>query len=122
MFWAIGLILLELSLITAIAIFFSSFTTPYLAAMFTVGLWIVGHLLADVRAFGMQDGAESLRPITEALYWALPNLDRLDIKGDAAAGKAIDMTRVSLSAAYAVLYSTGLLAGAVLLFQRRDFR
>jgi ABC-type transport system involved in multi-copper enzyme maturation permease subunit len=122
MFWAVGLILLELTLVTAIAIFFSSFTTPYLAAMFTVGLWIIGHLLADVRAFGMQDGAESLRPLTEALYWGLPNLDRLDIKGEAAAGKAIDLGRVWLAALYSVLYSTGLLTGAVLLFQRRDFR
>ena len=57
MFWAIEMILLELALITAVAIFFSSFTTPYLAGMFTVALWIIGHLLADVRAFGLQPGS-----------------------------------------------------------------
>ncbi len=50
--YAIGLIFMELVLITAVAIFFSSFTTPYLAGMFTVALWVIGHLLADVRAFG----------------------------------------------------------------------
>ena len=77
MLWAIGLIFLELALVTAVAIFFSSFTTPYLAAMFTVSIWVIGHLLADVRAFGMQDGSEAIRPLTEALYWSLPTLDRL---------------------------------------------
>ena len=122
MFSAIFLIFLELSLVTAVAIFFSSFTTPYLAGMFTVALWIIGHLLGDVRAFGMQEGSEGIRPITEFLYWALPNLDRLDIKGPAAAGDPIEATRIWISAAYASLYSLALLMASVVLFQRRDFR
>ena len=122
MFWAIGLIFLELTLVTAIAIFFSSFTTPYLAGMFTVALWIIGHLLADMRAFGLQDGSEAIRPITEALYWTLPNLDRLDIKGEAANGDPIALARVGFAALYATLYSSALLTAAVLLFRRRDFR
>lgn len=122
MFYAIALIFFELAFVTAIAIFFSSFTTPYLAGMLTVALWIIGHLLADVRAFGMQKGSESIRPITEALYWVLPNLDRLDIKGEAAAGDPIEVSRVMISTLYASLYSSGLLVAAVLLFRRRDFR
>lgn len=122
LFYAVGLIFLELALVTALAIFFSSFTTPYLAGMFTVALWIIGHLLADVRAFGRQPGAESIRPLTDALYWALPNLDRLDIKGPAAAGELIDPAGVGLAALYALLYAAALLAAAVLLFRRRDFR
>jgi ABC-type transport system involved in multi-copper enzyme maturation permease subunit len=120
--WAIELILLELVLITAVAIFFSSFTTPYLAGMFTVALWIIGHLLADVRAFGMQKGAEGIRPLTDFLYWTLPNLDRLDVKGEAAAGNVIEVSRVALASLYAVLYSGVLLLAATLMFQRRDFR
>jgi len=122
MFYAIGMIFIELAFVTAIAIFFSSFTTPYLAGMFTVALWIIGHLLADVRAFGMQQGSESIRPLTEALYWVLPNLDRLDIKGEAAAGASIELARVAISTLYALLYSSGLLVAALLLFRRRDFR
>lgn len=122
MFWAVSLIFCELALVTAIAIFFSSFTTPYLAGMFTVALWIIGHLLGDVRAFGLQDGAETLRPLTEALYWVLPNLDRLDLKGPAAAGEAIATARVVYSALYAASYSAALLLAAVFLFRRRDFR
>lgn len=120
--WATLLIFCELALITAVAIFFSSFTTPYLAGMFTVALWITGHLLADVRAFGLQRGAEAFRPLTEFLYWALPNLDRLDIKGEAAAGEAIAASRVGLASLYAALYSAALLCGATALFRRRDFR
>jgi ABC-type transport system involved in multi-copper enzyme maturation permease subunit len=120
--WAIGLIYLELALVTAIAIFFSSFTSPYLAGMFTVALWIVGHLLADLRAFGQHSDVTGLKPLVETLYWALPNLDRLDFKADASAGRPIELARAGMAALYAVLYSTGLITAAMLLFQRRDFR
>ncbi len=120
--WAIGLIYLELALVTAIAMFFSSFTTPYLASMFTVALWIIGHLLTDLRSFGKNSDIAGLKELLEALYWTLPNLDRLDFKADASAGKPIDFARAAMAACYAVLYSFGLMAAAVLLFQRRDFR
>ncbi|MCP5069368.1 MAG: ABC transporter permease [bacterium] len=122
LFWGISLIYLELALITAVAIFFSSFTTPYLAGMFTVALWIIGHLLADLRSFGAKSDLEGMRVLTEALYWTLPNLDRLDLKAAAAAGTPIETARVFFAAAYACIYSMLLMSGAVLLFQRRDFR
>jgi ABC-type transport system involved in multi-copper enzyme maturation permease subunit len=120
--WSITLIYCELALVTAIAMFFSSFTTPYLSGMFTIALWIIGHLLADLRAFGSKSEMPGLKELLEALYWTLPNLDRLDIKSDASAGKPIDLARVGASALYAWLYSLVLMSGATLLFQRRDFR
>jgi len=120
--WSILLIYCELALVTAIAMFFSSFTTPYLSGMFTIALWIIGHLLADLRAFGSKSEMPGLRELLEALYWTLPNLDRLDIKADASAGKPIDLARVGFAALYAWLYSFVLMSGAMLLFQRRDFR
>jgi Cu-processing system permease protein len=120
--WAILLIFFELALVTAIALFFSSFTTPYLSGMFTVALWIAGHLLADLRAFGQGPDAEGIRPITEFLYWFLPNLDRLDIKGPAASGEVIEVARVMGSALYATLYASVLMLLAILVFRKRDFR
>lgn len=120
--WAIGMIYLELALVTAIAIFFSSFTSPYLAGMFTVALWIVGHLLADLRAFGQHSDVPGLKLLVETLYWTLPNLDRMDFKADASAGNPIVFARAGMAALYAVLYSAALMMGAMVLFQRRDFR
>jgi ABC-type transport system involved in multi-copper enzyme maturation permease subunit len=120
--WAIVMIYLELALVTAIAMFFSSFTSPYLAGMFTVALWIVGHLLTDLRAFGRNTDIAGLKPLLETLYWTLPNLSRLDFKADASAGNPIELARAGMAALYAALYSLGLMIGAVALFQRRDFR
>ncbi len=120
--WSIVLIYCELALVTAIAMFFSSFTTPYLSGMFTIALWIIGHLSTDLRAFGSKSEMPGLKELLEALYWTLPNLDRLDIKADASAGRPIELARVAGAALYAWLYSLVLMSGAIVLFQRRDFR
>jgi len=48
---AVGLIFVELMLVTAVALFFSTFSTPMLSAALTFGLFIVGHLSGDLRNF-----------------------------------------------------------------------
>jgi ABC-type transport system involved in multi-copper enzyme maturation permease subunit len=120
--WGIAFIFAELALVTGVAMFFTSFTTPYLAGMFTVALWIAGHLLGDLRAFGQKSELEAVKAVTNALYWTLPNLDRLDFKADAAAGNPLETARIVAAALYTVFYSGALLLGSMLLFQRRDFR
>ena len=45
------LIFVELMLVTAMALFFSTFSSPFLAAALTLGLWVVGHFNADLRNF-----------------------------------------------------------------------
>ena len=42
--WAVILIAVEMAVIVSAAIFFSSFTTPTLAAIFTIGFYVAGHL------------------------------------------------------------------------------
>ena len=48
---AFALILVELMLVTAIALFFSTFSTPMLSAALTFGLFVAGHFSADLRNF-----------------------------------------------------------------------
>ena len=48
---AIGLIFAELMLVTALALFFSTFSSPLLATLLTIGLWVAGHFNADLRNF-----------------------------------------------------------------------
>jgi hypothetical protein len=49
---ALILILFELMIVTAIALFFSTFSTPILSAAFTFGLFIIGHFSTDLRNIG----------------------------------------------------------------------
>ena len=48
---AIALIFVQLMIITAIALFFSTFSSPMLAAALTFGFFVVGHFNADLKNF-----------------------------------------------------------------------
>src|SRR6476659_7502015 len=48
---AVGMIFVELSLVTAIALFLSTFSTPIVAAALTFGIYIIGHFSSDLRNF-----------------------------------------------------------------------
>ena len=119
---AIGLILVELMLVTAIAIFFSTFSTPLLSAALTFGLFIVGHFSADLRNF--QDAVESPAAgrLAAALYWVLPNLAQFDVKAQVVHGQGVPAGYVLLAIAYAAAYIALLLTISVIVFSRRDFK
>ena len=119
---AIGLILVELMLVTAIAIFFSTFSTPLLSAALTFGLFIVGHFSADLRNF--QDAVESPAAgrLAAALYWVLPNLAQFDVKAQVVHGQGVPAGYVLLAIGYAAAYIALLLTISVIVFSRRDFK
>ncbi|RPJ84213.1 MAG: ABC transporter permease, partial [Acidobacteria bacterium] len=48
---AVLLIFVQLALVTAIALFFSTFSSPMLSAAFTFGLFVIGHFNADLKRF-----------------------------------------------------------------------
>jgi ABC-type transport system involved in multi-copper enzyme maturation permease subunit len=119
---AIGLILVELMLVTAIAIFFSTFSTPILSAALTFGLFVVGHFSADLRNF--QDAVESPAAgrVAAALYWVLPNLAQFDVKAQVVHGQSVPAGYVAVAIAYAAAYIGLLLTISVIVFSRRDFK
>ena len=61
LFKALFLIFVELMLITALALFFSTFSTPLLSAALTFGFYIVGHFNADLRNFEQVVDSKTVR-------------------------------------------------------------
>ena len=55
------------------------------------------------------------------LYYLWPNLEALNIKGQAAAGNIIPFSLQATATAYGLLYAAALIVCACLIFQRRDF-
>ena len=119
---AIGLILVELMVITAIALFFSTFSTPILSAAFTFGLFVVGHFSADLRNFDqVVDSAVAAR-LARALYWILPNLAQFDVKSQVVHGEKVPLGYLLFTGGYAMLYIGMLLSISMYVFSRRDFK
>jgi ABC-type transport system involved in multi-copper enzyme maturation permease subunit len=119
---AAGLILIELMLITAIALFFSTFSTPILSAAFTFGLFIVGHFSADLRNFDQVVSSPMAARMARGLYWVLPNLAQFDVKSEVVHGQVVPVGYLLVAGGYAALYIGMLLSISMYVFSRRDYK
>jgi ABC-type transport system involved in multi-copper enzyme maturation permease subunit len=119
---AIGLIFMELLVITAVAVMFSTFTTPTLSATFTLAIYVIGHLTDDLRTLGAKLGESLTKTVLDGLYYLLPNLEYFNVKGQAVHGLPIEPSYLVSAVAYGATYTTILLILACLIFQRRDFK
>lgn len=121
LFKAIGLILLECMVVTAVALLCSTFTSATLSAIFTLAIYVIGHLTADLKTFGQKmDGLG--RSVLEGMYYLLPNLERFNLKGNVTHHIDVPLNELVLIVAYGMAYAAFLLLLASVIFQRRDFR
>jgi len=121
LFKAIGLILLECMVVTAVALLCSTFTSSTLSAIFTLAIYVIGHLTADLKTFGQKmDGLG--RSVLEGMYYLLPNLERFNLKGHVTHQLDVPLNDLALIVAYGMAYTAFLLLLASVIFQRRDFR
>jgi len=125
---AVFLIFLSLALTTALALLFSTFSTPALSAVFTFFLWVIGHFGKDLQHFGELTKSAAVGRLCQALYYILPNLanfsliDNRSIIGSAGYSKPIDFVAVAGSTLYSILYCAAILSLSIAIFMRRDFK
>jgi len=119
---AIGLIFVELALVTALALFFSTFSSPMLSAVFTFGLYVVGQFNADLKHFEQVVSSPAAAWLARALYYLLPNLAPFDIKAQVVHGQPVAAGYVAMTVGYAVVYIAFVLLASVVVFTRRDFK
>jgi len=121
LFQAVELILVETLLVMAMALFFSTFSSSTLSATMTLGLYVIGHLTSDLRGIAEKSQSQLTEAALTALYYVCPNLEMLNVKGQAASGFLVEAGYQATATAYGLLYAGLLLTGACLVFQRRDF-
>lgn len=112
---------LQLAMIAAVAVFFSSFTSTTLAAIFTLSLVVAGHVASDLVRYWAKEG-EVAAWLGKALYVAVPNLEALNFKEAMIYKDALPAGATALAFAYGALYCTGVVAAAAAVFARRDLR
>lgn len=133
------LVLVELVLLTAVAMLFSSFSSPYLSAMLTAALWIIGRNRAELLAFatGKKLAGTALGTVLELVGAVVPDFGALWVSGaqlghpaEHAADPSAPLVSVHESfvswgyvaeaSAYGLLYAAVCLVLAMVLFARRD--
>jgi len=111
----------EFLLLAALAITFSSFSTPTLSAIFTIALYVLGHLSPELRDIGAR-GQGALSSVTSLVYRVIPNLEALNLREEVVHSLQIDWSMVVVSLLYGLVYTAALLTFSVCVFGRRDLR
>ena len=122
LFEAIFLIFIELIVVTSIALFFSTFTTPTLSAIFTLSFFVIGHLTGYIRLFGSQSDLQFVKKLSDILYYVLPNLESFNVKSMVMYADSLEWNFFFLSTMYGLVYASLVLVLSVIIFQRRDFK
>jgi ABC-type transport system involved in multi-copper enzyme maturation permease subunit len=124
---AIVLAWMEVLVVAAIAIFFSSFSTPFLSGIFALALWVIGRVTPDIEA-ATKEAAGWIRWTARIALEIVPDLHLFSPSGRVVDGAAVTVHGDFVSWGYVAMASlhgmgwiVGLLAFACLLFHRRDF-
>lgn len=132
---------LSMAILTAFAIFYSTFSTPTLSAVFTFLTFIIGSLCEDIMRFADKiaenaGGVEALTGAATIKYWfarvavhIVPNLSYFDRRMEAVYG-APDVTAAMTgpplldwqTIVYGISYTAAILCLASLVFRRRSFK
>jgi ABC-type transport system involved in multi-copper enzyme maturation permease subunit len=115
-------IFLELILLTAVALLFSSFSTPILAALFSLSFYTIGHFSRGLLTLIRKMPAGFGRSILRFVYFLLPDLENFNLKTEVVHHLPISGDFLWKSAIYGLFYTLFILVLAVLVFRRRDFQ
>jgi ABC-type transport system involved in multi-copper enzyme maturation permease subunit len=116
------LIFLELAILTSVALFFSTFSSPALSALLTLLVFLIGRWSPDLNLIAETADSAPVRAISRALFHLLPNLAAFNFINETAYGQFAPAPLVAANSVYAIGYVAMLLAASVLIFDRRNFQ
>lgn len=117
---AIAMIGVQLLVVVALTLFFSTFASPILSMLFTFCLYVIGHNTEALRTLA-QKASPAVRALVEALCYLLPNLSTFDAKNLAIYGESVAAGRWWWALGYGAAYVGALLATASVIFARKEF-
>ncbi len=118
---ALLFILLQFVLITSLALFFSTFSSPLLSSIFTFALFVIGAFAEDLRGFAALAGG-STKFFATVLAYIVPNFAALNVISQVAHGQAVPGRLIVLNLLYVATYAAAVTSAAVLVFEKRDLK
>jgi ABC-type transport system involved in multi-copper enzyme maturation permease subunit len=118
---ALYFIILQFIIITALALLFSSFSSPLLSAVFAFSLFVIGSFAEDLRGFAAMTTGIA-RWLALGLAYLVPNFSALNVIGSVAHAQPVSAQLVIYNTAYALTYATMGLSAAVIIFEHRNLK
>ena len=119
---AIFLTYIELVLLIAVAILFSTIAPPTMSAIYTLCVYVIGHFSRDLLNFGRISENISLMNITKAIYYVIPDLEKLNLKNAVTYNaQSLNPEIFSSGLIYGLLYTSIIIVIAVFSFEFKEF-
>ena len=124
----VALIFVEVMVVTAVAVLFSSFSTPFLSGLFTVGIFLLGRSVPEIRIAARKVQSQTVAWLLHGVSAVVPNLRYFYTTGAEVSGGHVsvhtsfpDWSYVASASGYGLIYIALVLMLAMVLFARRDF-
>lgn len=118
---AFAMMYLEWLMIAAIAILFSSFSTPLLSTILTFAAFMCGHLTQSLLMLGDRIRSEAVKSVLAFLFYILPNLELFNVRTQVVYKVALSPVLLLQTGAYWFLYTATFILLAIVIFERKDF-
>jgi len=118
------LTILEVAIVTGFATLLASFSSPFLSALLTIGVWLIGRSSDSLARFPVRFFGPTIAGGAKLLGKIVPNLQVYTPPRPLLTGEAIDVDRTHyllLATGTSIAWAVALLSFAVLVFRRRDF-
>ncbi len=113
---------LELALLTAVSLFFSSFASIGLAAVFSLSLFLIGNFNGELRGLGAAARPGPGRWLPRLVADALPNFGGLNLTTAASHYLPVSARLLGWNSLYVLLYGAVMLILSAVIFEFRDLK
>jgi len=118
---AIYFIFLQFMMMTAVAMLYSTYSSPLLSSIFAFSTFVIGTFSEDLHTFAA--GASGIAKwIITAVAYVIPNFSSLNVISQVAHGTPVAGALVLHNTVYAATYSLVLLLCAAAIFENRNFK
>lgn len=119
-YWAIGFIILETWLITALGMLFGSFASPISSALYSFGLILIGHSATTIYLIS-QKSAPFISYLLQGVYYIFPNLEKFNLRNEVVYSLSPDYLQVISTLGYFVGFTALLIFLGMAVFRRNEF-
>lgn len=118
--WAVLMIIVEMGVMISVSIFFSTFTSSTLAAIFTIGFYITGHLNDLVGISAKQKQGVLWNAALKTIYYIFPNLEHFNIRTQVIYNLSLPEGYIGTAVCYGLLYMTLFVLLSIVVFTGKD--
>jgi ABC-type transport system involved in multi-copper enzyme maturation permease subunit len=119
---ATGMIGVEMAVLVAFATLFSVLTKPILGSIFTLAVFVVGHVSQDLWLLTRHLPGSVGRTLVSVLYYLVPNLERFNFKTEVVHQLPIPAAAIGWALVYGLVFSGLVLVLACLRFEGKDLQ